>query len=94
MKKIMIIEDNKLVSNELYNLLTNSNYEAVILEDFKNALDIILKENLDLILLDINIPYLNGELLLKELRKKSNIPVIMVTSKTNEIDEIFSIYFQ
>ena len=93
MKKIMIIEDNKLVSNELYNLLTNSNYEAVILEDFKNALDIILKENLDLILLDINIPYLNGELLLKELRKKSNIPVIMVTSKTNEIDEALSISY-
>ena len=93
MKKIMIIEDNKLVSNELYNLLTKSNYEAVILEDFKNALDIILKENLDLILLDINIPYLNGELLLKELRKKSNIPVIMVTSKTNEIDEVLSISY-
>lgn len=93
MKKILIIEDDKLVSNELYNLLINSNYEARILEEFKNTLDNILKDNYDLILLDINIPYINGEILLKELRKKSNIPVIMVTSKTNEIDEVLSISY-
>lgn len=93
MKRIMIVEDDKNVSLELYNLLINSNYEAIVLDDYKNALNVILNSNIDLILLDINIPYLNGELLLKELRKKSNIPVIMVTSRSNEIDEVLSISY-
>lgn len=68
-EKIMIVEDDKIVASELYNLLTNSSYEATILTNFENALETILKSNSDLILLDINIPYLNGELLLKNIRK-------------------------
>ena len=90
MKKIMIIEDDKVIAEELFYLLKNSNYEAVILNDFKNAKKEILDSNSDLILMDINIPYLNGELLLKELRRSSDIPVIMVTSKINESDEVIS----
>lgn len=89
----MIVEDDKIVASELYNLLTNSSYEATILTNFENALETILKSNSDLILLDINIPYLNGELLLKNIRKKFNIPIIMVTSKTNEADEALSIMY-
>ena len=89
----MIVEDDKIVASELYNLLTNSSYEATILTNFENALETILKSNSDLILLDINIPYLNGELLLKNIRKKSNIPIIMVTSKTNEADEALSMMY-
>ena len=88
MKKIMIVEDDKVIAEELYNLLKSSNYEAIILTDFKNAKNEILKSGVDLILLDINIPILNGEILLKEIRKESNVPVIMVTSKSEEADEI------
>ena len=90
MKKIMIVEDDKIIAEELFYLLKNSNYEAVILNDFKNAKKEILDSNSNLILMDINIPYLNGELLLKELRRSSDIPVIMVTSKINESDEVIS----
>ena len=90
MKKIMIVEDDKVIAEELYNLLKSSNYEAIILTDFKNAKNEILKDEIDLILLDINIPFLNGELLLKEIRKESNIPIIMVTSKSSETDEVLS----
>ena len=90
MKKIMIIEDDTIISKELYELLVNAGYEALILKDFSNAKEEILKSNIDLILLDINIPYQNGEQLLKEIRKESNIPVIMVTSRANETDEILS----
>ena len=50
----------------------------------------LLENQYDLILLDINIPVLNGELLLKEIRKESNVPVIMVTSKNTDIDEVLS----
>lgn len=93
MKKIMIVEDDKVVAKELKNLLENSNYEATILNDFKNAKDIIINSKSDLLLLDINIPYITGELLLKSIRKESNIPVIMLTSRTNETDEVLSISY-
>lgn len=93
MKKIMIIEDDTIISKELYELLINAGYEALILKDFSNAKEEVLKSNIDLILLDINIPYQNGEQLLKEIRKESNIPVIMVTSRASETDEILSISY-
>ena len=86
----MIVEDDKVIAEELYNLLKSSNYEAIILTDFKNAKNEILKSGVDLILLDINIPILNGEILLKEIRKESNVPIIMVTSKSEETDEVLS----
>lgn len=93
MKKIMIIEDDTIISKELYELLVNAGYEALILKDFSNAKEEVLKSNIDLILLDINIPYQNGEQLLKEIRKESDIPVIMVTSRASETDEILSISY-
>lgn len=93
MKKIMIIEDDKSIASELEQLLNNSGYLAIAIEDFKNVKDNILKTSPDLILLDINIPYMNGEILLKELRKESNIPVIMVTSKNTEVDEVLSMSY-
>lgn len=93
MKKILIIEDDKSISLELKELLENAGYEAEILEDFKNAAESILNNIPDLILLDINIPYLNGETLLQNIRKKSNVPVIMVTSRNTEVDEVISITY-
>lgn len=89
----MIVEDDKKLSLELKDLLLTNNYGAEILNNFKDSLSEILNYNPDLILLDINIPYLNGESLLKELRKTSNIPVIMVTSKNTEIDEVLSMSY-
>ena len=54
MKKIMIVEDDKTIANELKLLLNSSDYEAIILEDFLNAKDEILNNTPDLILLDIS----------------------------------------
>lgn len=93
MQKILIVEDDLVISNELKEMLDNSNYEGIILKDFDNSLKNILEINPELILLDINIPNLNGHLLLKELRKSSNIPVIMVTSKKSEVDEVLSMSY-
>lgn len=93
MKKIMIVEDEDAICNELSELLENNNYKAIILKDFKNALNEILSSSPNLILLDINISYINGEILLQDLRKSSNIPVIMVTSNNSETDEALSISY-
>lgn len=93
MKKIVIVEDDLSIATELKELLDNSNYHSNILTNFENALEEIKEKEPDLILLDINIPNLNGELLLKELRKTSMIPVIMITSKTSELDEVLSMSY-
>lgn len=91
--KILIIEDDLELREELKVLLDNNGYQGIILKDFKNALEEILVTDPDLILLDIKIPFLNGQQLLKKLREKSTIPVIMVTSKDSEIDEILALSY-
>ena len=93
MKKILIIEDDTTINVELKEMLDNAGYEGVIVKDFDNSLDEITNINPDLILLDINIPKINGQMLLKELRKSSNIPVIMVTSRKSEVDEVLSMSY-
>ena len=74
-------------------LLDNNGYQGIILQDSQNALENIIKINPDLILLDIKLPYLNGQQLLKQIRKNSNVPIIMVTSKDSEIDEILAMSY-
>ena len=88
MNRILIVEDDKDISRELKELLENSGYEAVVLTNFKNACDSIIAAEPDLVLLDINIPYMNGEMLLQQLRSKSDVPVIMVTAKEAEFDKV------
>ena len=93
MKKILIIEDEEIIRNELKTLLENSGYSALTLENFTNVKEKIKNSKSDLILLDINLPNINGEMLLKEIRKESNIPIIMVTSRSLEVDEVLSISY-
>ena len=88
--KILIIEDEKIIREELQELLLKNGYEVFLLTDFTNVLPID-PDKYDLILLDINLPNLNGEFLLKEIRKTSNIPIIMLTSRVDEMDEVLSI---
>lgn len=89
----MMIEDDKQICEELTQLLEHAGYESMVLEDFEHALSNMCDANADLILLDINIPGLNGEILLKQFRKESDTPVIMVTSRTSEVDEVLSMSY-
>ena len=93
MKKILIVEDDTSISSELKELIDNSGYNGVILKDFENSFEEIKKVNPNLILLDINIPKLNGEMLLQKIRKDSNVPIVMVTSKNTETDEVLSMSY-
>ena len=90
MKTILIVEDDIELREELATFLKNSGYQVTLVTEFDTLSQTFsnLTSNVDLILLDINIPGMNGESLLKEFRKTSNIPVIMVTSKNNEMDEL------
>lgn len=89
-RKIIIVEDDKMLAQELKELLDNNGYESMMIEKFEKTTEKILKQNADMILLDINLPNINGEFLLKEIRKKTNIPIIMVTSRDTEADEVIS----
>lgn len=93
MKKIVIVEDEKVIREELYALLENAGYGPVAVTDFVHTVLEILNSGADLVLLDINIPKMNGEQVLREIRQKSEIPVIMVTSRTEELDEVLSMSY-
>lgn len=93
MKKIVIVEDEKVIREELCALLENAGYRAESLMDFSHTATDILNSGGDLVLLDINIPEMNGEQVLREVRRKSEIPVIMVTSRTEELDEVLSMSY-
>lgn len=93
MQKIKIIEDDLSIASELKEMLENAGYIVGITEDFSNILDQLKKEKPNLILLDINLPKTNGEILLQQIRKEMNIPIIMVTSKNSEADEVLSMSY-
>lgn len=93
MKKIFIVEDDKSICMELVEILENEGYAASYLTDFEHSKEEILATGADLIMMDINIPGINGRNLLKEIRKESDIPVIMVTSRTSEMDEVLSMSY-
>ena len=93
MQKILIVEDDKKLRSELETFLDKHGFIAIGLEKFDNTIGDILNENADLILLDINLPYIDGEFVCKEVRKSSDVPIIMVTSRDNEIDELMSLNY-
>ena len=88
MQKILIIEDDEKLREELETFLNRNGFIATSLKKFDNAVADILEIKADLLLIDINLPYTDGEFICKEIRKTSNIPIIMVTSRDNEMDEL------
>lgn len=90
MQKIMIIEDNKELKNELIEFLSRYGYEAFGPDKFEKIIEYIKEEQADLILLDINLPYYDGYYICREIRKVKNTPIIVVTSRNSDMDEIMS----
>jgi len=90
MSKIIIIEDTETIREELKTFLMRYGYEVVAPINFENIIHDTLKEQPNLILLDINLPVLDGYYICREIRKKSDVPIIVVTSRDNEMDELMS----
>lgn len=93
MQKILIVEDDEKLRYELEIFLNNNGYKAKSLETFNNTINDILEINPSLILLDINLPTVDGEYVCKEIRKQSNMGIIIITSRDNELDELISINY-
>ena len=71
MSKILIVEDDEKLRNELETFLNRNGFIAQSLTQFQNTIQDILNSQADLILLDINLPFTDGEYICKEIRKKS-----------------------
>lgn len=93
MSKILIVEDDEKLREELKIFLNKNGYETYTLNTFENTIQDILIAKPDLILLDINLPNTDGEYVCKEIRKLSNMPIIIITSRDNELDELLSINY-
>lgn len=93
MQKILIVEDDEKIRSELETFLNKNGYETKTIVNFENTIEDALNERADLILLDINLPYADGEYICKEIRKNSDVPIIMVTSRDSEMDELISLNY-
>lgn len=90
MKRILIVEDNEKLRKEISKFLTNNGFETIELEDFTHAINEIDMIKKDMILLDLTLPNIDGLHICSEIRKRSEVPIVIVTSKNTEIDEILS----
>lgn len=90
LRKIMIVEDNKKIRDELGIFLSRNGYECDTPVDFSDIIGYIRASSPHLILLDINLPYYDGFHICREVKKQSDVPIIVVTSRDTELDEILA----
>ena len=90
MNKIMIIEDDATIREELKIFLGRYGYDVNSPNSFENIIEYVKKENPNLILLDRNLPSFDGYYICREIRRFSDVPIIIVTSRDSDIDELMS----
>ena len=90
MFKIFIVEDEITIRTELKTLLEKYGYECITTDDFTSVLSAIEAASPHLILLDINLPHFDGYHICREIRSHSQIPIIIVTSRNSDVDELMS----
>lgn len=91
MSKVLVVDDEKPISDIIKFNLTKEGYDVVTAADGREALDMYNDENPDLVLLDQMLPEVDGIEVLRQIRSKSDIPVIMVTAKDSEIDKVLGL---
>ena len=90
-KKVLIVDDEKAIVDILNHNLVREGYETAQAYDGEQAVELIEKEKPDLILLDVMLPKKDGFSVCKEVRQKSNVPIIMVTAKEDVVDKIIGL---
>lgn len=88
MSKVLIVEDEDAIAEIERDYLELSGFDVTLASDGKEGLDIALKEDFDIIILDIMLPGMDGFDICKEIRKEKDIPIIMVSAKKEDIDKI------
>lgn len=88
MTKILVVEDDHQIQQELVLLLQRNGFEAQALTSFESAAQQIIAVHPDLVLLDLNLPGIDGQQICREVRQLSNVPIIVVTSRNTDLDEL------
>ncbi|WP_025027913.1 response regulator transcription factor [Caldalkalibacillus mannanilyticus] len=91
MKKILIIDDEAEIRELLAIYLRNHGYDTYEANDGVEAFSLFQKESIDLILADIMMPQMDGTMLLKKIRRSSNIPFLFLSAKSNDLDRIYGL---
>lgn len=89
--KIYLIEDDIVLRREIADLLSSHEYECRFDDDYENIVELALSYSPDIVLLDLGLPNIDGNYVCKKIREESNVPIIVITSRNNDIDEIMSI---
>mgnify|MGYP002545048832 CR=1 FL=1 len=87
-EKILIIEDDKKICNYMRTALTANDYSVICASRAMEGLDMIRSHRPDLIILDLGLPDADGMLIIKEVRRKSTTPIIVVSARTDESDKV------
>jgi two component transcriptional regulator, winged helix family len=88
MTKILVVEDDHQIQQELVLLLQRNGFEAQALMSFESVPQQIVAAHPDLVLLDLNLPGIDGQQICREVRQLSNVPIIVVTSRNTDLDEL------
>lgn len=91
MRRLLVVEDDARIRDELCVLLEKNGYEAQALTDFSDAAAQVLAAAPDLVLLDLNLPGVDGQYVCREVRRASEVPIVVVTSRDNEMDELLTL---
>ena len=88
MARILIVEDEEKIARFVTLELEHEGYQAEHAADGRTAVDLALERDYDLILLDVLLPQLNGMEVLRRIRKRKDVPVIMVTARDSVMDKV------
>lgn len=90
MARIFVVEDDASIRNELIEMLERQGYEVSYCLAFDHVAEDVLAAQADLVLLDLTLPGTDGQLLCRELRQRSDVPIVVLTSRVTEVDEVMS----
>lgn len=88
--KLFLVEDNEKMREECAVFLRKYDFEVVAPAQFDHIVEDILGSQAHLVLLDINLPVYDGYFICREVRKSSDIPIIVLTSRDSQVDELMS----
>ena len=90
MPLIYVVEDDAAIRGELIEVLERNGFDTVATTDFAQVTEDIIAAHPDLVLLDLTLPGTDGQFICRELRAASDVPIIVLTSRVTEIDEVMS----
>lgn len=91
MYKILLVEDDEIISKSIMQHLENWNFEVITARDFKNITNVFTECNAHIVLLDLILPFYDGFYWCKEIRKISNVPIVFLSSASDNMNIVMAV---